>query len=140
MTPALRLAVLPDLYAVCRLDASAAVPDWTQVGAFTSVTRTPQELSIVCQSASVPTEVTALRDWRCLRVEGPLDFALTGVMAALASPLAEAGVSIFTLATYDTDYLLVRAAQLAQAIAALVAAGHTVTEASASGESQPFVG
>src|SRR5580765_5671771 len=104
MTPALRIVVLPGLYAVCRLDASAAVPDWAQVGAFTSVTRTPHELSIVCQSVSVPPEVTALRDWRCLRLEGPLDFALTGVMAALASPLAEAGVSIFTLATYDTDY------------------------------------
>lgn len=140
MKPASCLAVLPNLYAVCRLDASTAVPDWSQVGTFTSVTRTPHELSIVCQSTSVPTEVTALRDWRCLRVEGPLDFALTGVMAALASPLAEASVSIFTLATYDTDYLLVRAAQLAQAIAALVAAGHTVTEASASGEIQPFAG
>ena len=82
----------------------------------------------ICLSASAPDGVTALRDWRCLRVTGPLDFALTGVMAALAAPLAEASVSLFAVATYETDYLLVREGQLAHAIAALEAAGHSVEE------------
>ena len=92
-----------------------------------SVTRTAAELSIVAPSAAVPPEVRAERDWRALRVAGPLDFALTGILASLAAPLADAGVSIFALSTYDTDYVLVRHPQLDVALAALRAAGHTVT-------------
>jgi hypothetical protein len=123
----LTLTLLPDVYAICRLDATSAIPVWT-LGAsgFVSITRTGDELPIVCTEASTPDDVTASRGLRCLRVAGPLDFALVGVLASLATPLVEAGVSICAVSTYDTDYLLVRDAHLAAAIQALTAAGHTV--------------
>ena len=80
----------------------------------------------MCAAARVPDGVRAQRGWRALAVEGPLDFALTGVLAAVAVPLAEAGISIFAVSTYDTDYVLVRADRLADAVAALRGAGHSV--------------
>jgi hypothetical protein len=117
--------------AVCRLDAGEPLPAWALSGAsaLVSITRTTAELSVVCTQEDVPDGVRAERNWRCLMVEGPLDFSLTGVLAALLAPLAEAGVSIFALSTFDTDCLLIRAAQLDTAIAALSAAGHVVVAA-----------
>lgn len=120
------LALLPDTFAVCRLDPTAAIPAWASSGNFTAITRTPDELSIVCAQTSVPAGITAERNWRCLKVVGPLDFALTGILAALAVPLAQAGISIFAISTYDTDYLLVQAAHLAQALTVLREAGWIV--------------
>lgn len=120
------LIVLPDEFAVVRLDATDAIPAWAIAAPISSTTRTLEELSIVCAASHVPAQVTAERGWRCLRVAGKLDFASTGILASIASPLADAGVSIFALSTYDTDYLLVRRSALAAAIAALTAAGHDV--------------
>jgi hypothetical protein len=123
----MKLLVLPDRLAVCRLARDVAVPAWAWQGTLVSVTRTDNELSIVCDEASVPEcAATVERGWRVLRVAGTLDFALVGVLARLAAPLAEAGVSIFALSTFDTDYLLVREASLDVAVAALCAAGHDV--------------
>jgi len=124
----LRLQVLPETYAVCRLELTAALPDWALAGSFFSVTRTHDELSIVCSQSSVPAGVTCEPDWRGLKVIGPLDFALIGILAGLAGALAGAGVSLFALSTYDTDYLLVRAKDLPLAVQALAAAGHLVDE------------
>ena len=125
MPPSLTLDVLPERFAVVRLAADAAVPEWAQgAGALVSVTRTADELSIVCPEAAVPTDLPAQRGFRGLRVRGPLDFSVVGVLASLAGPLAAAGVSLFALSTYDTDYLLVRAADLERAVAALAGAGH----------------
>ena len=121
------LTVLDGRFAVCRLDAGSTPPGWAfAASGFVSVTRTPDEVSVVCEAAAAPEGVLAVRDWRCLRVEGQLDFALTGILASLAAPLAEAGVSIFVVNTYDTDYVFVREAALDRAVAALEAAGHTV--------------
>ena len=125
---ALRLRLLPERCAVCRLDPDAAVPDWAAQGSLWSISRTGRELSIVCGEAAVPGDVLAERGWRVLEVAGPLDFALTGILAALAVPLAAAGISIFALSTYDTDYVLVRQAQLAAAITALRRAGMQIDE------------
>lgn len=122
----LELRVLPGRLAVCRLPADAPIPNWAQVSTLVSVTRTADELSIVCSEADVPRDVTAERGWRALQVAGPLDFALTGVLAALAVPLADAGVSIFALSTYDTDYVLVRHDDLPFAVVALERTGHRV--------------
>jgi uncharacterized protein len=119
--PGLRLTLLPDHFAVCRLPADAPTPE-----RFWSVTRTADELSVICSDADVPAGAEVQPDWRGLQVAGPLDFALTGVAAALTVPLAEAGVSVLPVATYDTDYLFVRASALDAAVAALRAAGHTV--------------
>jgi hypothetical protein len=124
----MRLLLLPGLFAVCRLDPKASLPAWAITGSssLVSIIRTANELSIVCAQEDAPDDVRQERDWRCLMVEGPLDFSLTGVLSALLAPLADAGVSIFALSTFDTDYLLVRAAQLGLAVEALSAAGHLV--------------
>ncbi len=122
----LTLTIIPGRFAVCRLDAQEAVPAWALEGAISSVTRTPEELSVVCREAAVPEGVPSETGWACLKVAGPLDFSLTGVMAALAGPLADAAISLFAVSTYDTDYLLVKAATLDDAVAALTRSGHTV--------------
>lgn len=127
--PELSLALLPEQLAICRLAPDAPLPSWAANGSFVSITRTAAELSIVCGQQRVPETVQAERDWCCLAVAGPLDFALTGVLVALALPLAQSGISIFALSTYDTDYLLVRAHDLDRALAALRAAGHQVQTA-----------
>jgi uncharacterized protein len=122
----LTLTVLPDRYAICKLDAKAAVPDWATGDEFVSISRTRDELSIVCPERNLPAEAKCARDWRVLRCEGPLDFSLTGIMSSLAMPLAEAGVPIFPIATHDTDYVLVKEPQLEAAIHALTSYGHAV--------------
>lgn len=120
------LTLLPDALAVCRLPAGTPAPAWLDGEGFASVTRTADETSVVCRAAIVPAGVRAEVGWRALRVAGPLDFALTGVLLALLAPLAAAGVSVFALSTFDTDYVLVREAALDGALAALRAAGHRV--------------
>jgi hypothetical protein len=121
----LSLVLLPDPFAVCRLPADAPFPAWAK-GEFVSITRTADELSVVCREDAVPEGVRREAGWRCLRVDGTLDLALVGVLAALAVPLAEAGVSVFAVSTFDTDYLLLKEANLAKGIEALRAAGHHV--------------
>ena len=123
----LRLLPLPGTLAVCRLEPTAAVPVWAE-GGFTSVTRTKDELSVVCYANRVPAEVRAVRDWKAWRVAGTLEFSMVGVLASLAGPLANDGVSIFVMSTFDTDYLLVREPQAARAIASLRAAGIGVSD------------
>jgi len=116
----------PDVYAVVRLEPDAELPAWAVEGRFTSVTRTDSELSIVCVADAVPPGASAERGWRLLEVAGPLDFSLSGILASLAAPLAEAEVTLFALSTFETDYLLVREQQLARASAALRHAGHAI--------------
>jgi len=120
------LVILPDTFAVCHLDASAPIPSWVTNGNFASITRTRDELSIVCVQRDVPADVRCERDWRALNVEGPLDFALTGILASLATPLANASISIFAISTFDTDYVLVKADKLEQAIQVLRKAGYQI--------------
>ena len=120
MTARLKLSVLDEPLAVCRLAPEAALPTWlTWSGDLTAVCRTPEELSLVCREGEVPAEVRSERGWRAFKVAGPLDFALTGILASLAGPLAEADISLFAVSTFDTDYLLVRASDLERAKAVL---------------------
>jgi hypothetical protein len=95
--------------AICRLPPTSPIPDWIGDIDFVSVTRTPDELSIVCYETQVPGEVKAERNWRMVGIKGPLDFSMTGVLASLVSPLSDAGIAVFAISTYDTDYLLVKA-------------------------------
>ena len=120
----LTLDLLDGPYAACRLDPREAVPAWAWTGQLTSVTRTDAELSIVCaQDAVAATVEHAEHGWRALRVAGPLDFNAVGIMARLTAPLARAGISILALATFDTDYLLIREIDLDRALAALRTVG-----------------
>jgi hypothetical protein len=119
----LTLVVLPGIYAICRLPAAEAFPSWA-TGEFVAITRTANELSVVCRQEAVPDGVRHEGGWRCLRVVGTLDFTLVGVLASLVLPLAEAGVSVFCISTFDTDYLLVR--DLDRATEALQRAGHSI--------------
>ncbi|MGF1479140.1 MAG: ACT domain-containing protein [Cyanophyceae cyanobacterium] len=121
----LTLGVLPDVFTICQLAPTSAIPDWA-TGSFVSITRCRDELSIVCPLACVPELMRGDR-WRCLQVAGPLDFSLIGILAALASPLAEANIPIFAISTYNTDYLLVKEEYLEQAIAVLSQAGHRIS-------------
>jgi hypothetical protein len=123
---ALDLDLMPGAYAICRWPAGEALPAWVNQGGFVSVTRTPTELSAVCTFEAVPAGTVCEGPWRMFAVRGPLDFSLTGVMASLASPLANAAVSMFAISTYDTDYVLVRAGDVERAAHALRSAGHRV--------------
>ena len=122
----LTLSFLPKTYAICRLDPATPNPAWAMTGDFWSLIRTRDELSVVCEEHALPKDISREGGWRILKCEGPLDFALTGIMAAIAEPLADAGVSIFPLATYDTDYVLVKHAQIEIAAQALIDYGHVV--------------
>jgi hypothetical protein len=122
----LTLLVLRDRVAICRLDPESPLPPWLPASGFVSITRTDDELSIVCAEDRVPATVKSSRGWRALKVEGPLPFDLTGVLASIVSPLAEAEITLFAFATYDTDYVLVMDEKLEAAVAALTRAGHRV--------------
>ena len=122
----LPLVILADKLAVCRLAVEAPFPDWARPVDLLAFIRTRDELTVVCVERLVPPETTAERGWRALQVQGPLDFALVGVLAAITAPLAEAGVSIFAISTYDTDYILVKEDALERAIQALGQAGFLV--------------
>ena len=121
------LTILADSLAICRLSPAADVPEWAMIGEFVSITHSSDELSIVCAEEYVPADVQADREWRALRVEGPLDLALTGILASLANPLAEAQINLFAVSTFDTDYLLVKGYNLSRACEMLRQAGHAVS-------------
>jgi len=121
----LALTVLPSAFAICRLPFDALVPAWVR-GEWLSITRTADELSIVCEQDRVPANVQADPDWRCLKVQGPLDLSLIGILAALTAPLAQARIGLFAVSTYGTDYLLVKEINLDQAMRVLRETGFEI--------------
>ncbi len=121
----MNLSVVPGEYAVCRLGPDASVPELDH-DAFFSITRTADETSIVCDVRSIPDGVECEAEWRILKIEGPLDFDLIGVLAQIASPLADANVSVFAISTFETDYVLVRTGDLDRAVETLREAGQTI--------------
>jgi len=125
-----RLILLPGVLAICRLEATASIPEWATLCPFWSMTRTEEELSLVCPETNVPQEVKRETGWRALKVEGPLDFSLTGILASLTAPLATGKISVFAVSTYDTDYLLVKDEQLEKAVQALREDGYEIKESS----------
>jgi uncharacterized protein len=120
------LSLLLETFAICRLAPDAVVPEWATHGQFFSLTRTSEELSVIAETAFVPENWLTKVSWRVMKVHGPFDLSEVGVLAALVAPLAGAGVSVFTISTFDTDYLLVQCVQLREAMTALRNAGHTV--------------
>ena len=131
--PRQRFSVVAGTYAVCRLPADAAVPLWALApGGFASVTRTADELSIVCEEARVPApQPKSFRGesgFALLKIHGPFSLDTVGILAAMAKPLADAGISILAIGTFDTDYLLVKRPQAARAVVALTQSGHALVE------------
>jgi hypothetical protein len=145
---AVDLVLLAEAYAVCRLPAGAPLPaellpSSSRPGArartaagsgapdlgVVAVTWTSDETSVICRADRVPAGAVVETGWRCFKVAGSLDLALTGILASIAGPLAQARVNIFAFSTYDTDYVLVPAVRLATALAALAGAGHRISEA-----------
>jgi hypothetical protein len=122
----LTLHLVPGDFAVCRLAPNEPVPTWAGSPVFSSVTRTAEELSIACPAAPVPSAIKAERDWRLLKIAGPFAFDAIGILAAVTEPLGRAGISLLAIATFDTDYVLIKAARLDDAIRVLEAAGHNV--------------
>lgn len=133
----MELDVHPTRLAVCGLAPDLPVPMWVpeEADPLVSVTRTGDELSIVAPEAVVPEDVTVERGWRALSVRGPLEFSMTGVLASLSGPLADAGIPVFVVSTYDTDWLLVRDGDLDRAVDVLRAAGHHIPGSAGEGTS-----
>lgn len=122
----LRFTPLPDTYAITRLPADAAVPDWAGGTGLTSITRAEDELSIVCRADLIPATVTAERGWSALRVDTLADLDEPGVVMAAVTPISSAGLGVFVFSTHLRDYLLVRSAALRQCRSLLEQAGHVV--------------
>lgn len=116
----LTMRLLKEKYGVCRLGENEPIPEWAKKGDFYAITKTSDELSIVCSQENIPHDINCERDWRILKVEGPLDFSLIGILASISTLLAQSGISIFAISTYDTDYILVKEKDIDRAIHALI--------------------
>jgi hypothetical protein len=120
----LKFRWLPGPYAIVRLAPESPVPDWATQGDFSSITRTADELSIVCGSENLPPDVHSPHRWICLKLDGPFPFSQTGVLLSFIEPLSKNGIPIFAISTHDTDYVLIQEEWAGAAISALQAAGH----------------
>jgi len=123
----LKFRQLPGVYAIVRLAPDAAVPDWASRGDFTSITRTADELSIVCPTENLPDDVASSQRWTCLKLQGPFPFSLTGVLLSFIEPLSSNGIPIFAISTYDTDYVLIQEEFAGAAVNVLREAGHELS-------------
>jgi hypothetical protein len=120
----LKFRQLPGTYAICRLPADAPIPERTATASFASITRSADELSIVCLTGQAPHNAKCEAPWTCFKLEGPFPFAQTGVLTSFIDPLATKGVPIFAISTFDTDYVLVKQEFAETALKTLQAAGH----------------
>jgi hypothetical protein len=121
---ALKFRQLPGHYAIVRQDSNSPVPVWATMGDLISITRTADELSIVCPTDHVPKEsATGLR-WVCFKLEGPFPFSQTGVLLSFIEPLSNNRIPIFAISTYDTDYVLIPQEHISRALGLLLEAGH----------------
>jgi uncharacterized protein len=124
----LTFSFVEGFYTIVRMSPDATIPEWATRGAFFSITRTADELSLVVAESTLPAEIQASRNWRLLKVHGPFAFKEAGVLASLANPLARLGVGIFVISTYDTDYLLVQQENVPVAVETLEHAGHRILQ------------
>jgi hypothetical protein len=120
------IQLLPGEFAIARLPADAAVPAWADAKTFSAVTRTGDELSVLCPAAQVPTDVKHEGGWRIFKLRGPFNFTETGILSSVLDPLAFSRISILALSTFDTDYVLVKGTELEAAIRTLRNADHTI--------------
>ena len=113
------LTLLPEKMAVCRTNPDESFPDWLPSSGFWSLTKTADELSLVISEHLAPSGWQVENGWRCLKVEGPLDFSLTGILSGLAAPLAAADIPVFAISTYETDYMLIKQEYVEKALVVL---------------------
>lgn len=124
--PILTMKLVEGTYGVSRLEQGSAIPAWASQGGFFSIVKTEDELSIVCDVAVIPAGVTCEQPWKILKVQGPLDFALVGILSKISQVLADIAVSIFAISTYDTDYILMKEQDLQKAVTALESANYEI--------------
>jgi hypothetical protein len=124
----MNLHYLPGEYSICSLTPEEPLPDWDIGEGFYAYVRTDEEQSIICQTSQVPPGITQEADWCCFAVEGPLEFSQVGVLADLLHPLASAGVPVFVVSTYQTDYIMIKQEQQDTARKAWNKAGHMVQD------------
>jgi uncharacterized protein len=124
----LNLIVLKNLYAICKLDKDSSIPDWVNKSDFYSLTSTMDELSIVCNQAGIKPDANFLvdKDWRCLKIDSVLDLSLIGIIADISNIFKDNKIPIFTVSTYNTDYILVREQNLNTAIECLRVKGYKI--------------
>jgi hypothetical protein len=120
------MKLLKGEYGVCKLDSDSKIPSWSTKGDFFNITKTNDELSLVCDATFVPEGVVCEKDWKVLKILGPLDFALVGILSSISTVLAENGISIFAISTYDTDYILVKEKNLEKTITCLREANYEI--------------
>lgn len=120
----LKFLRLKGLYAIVRLAPEAGVPEWATRGEFTSISRTPDELSVVCAVDNLPPDFSTQQRWNCLKLEGPFPFSMTGVLLSFIEPLSSRGIPIFVISTYDTDYVLIQEEFIDSALTILNDMGH----------------
>ncbi|WP_446897127.1 ACT domain-containing protein [Clostridium sp. LBM24168] len=122
----LKIRLLKEKFCVCRLNRDEDIPKWIKDDEFYSVTRTSEELSIVCVQNDIPDDIQCEKDWRILKIQGPLDFSLIGVLASISNILSENDISIFAISTYDTDYILVKNSDISNAVNSLSNSGYEI--------------
>jgi len=124
----LQLSLLKDKYGICTLPNTAPIPGWALTQSLASVTRTDKELTIVCHREIIPSQYQSDLNWRCFKIDGAFDLDQVGVISSISSPLAEAGISIYVISTYETDYFLIQEHNLEQTISVLSGSGHSITK------------
>jgi hypothetical protein len=122
----LKFRQLPGTYAIVRLASDAAIPAWATKGEFTSITRTADELSVVCPAENLPADVQSPHRWVCFKIEGPFPFSQTGVLLSFIRPLSEKEIPIFAISTFDTDYVLIPKDHIGAAMDILREASHEI--------------
>ena len=116
---------MPENYAICSFPPDAAFPDWEHHPSILSITKTPKEITLVCEENLVPGECTQSENWKCIKVEGSFDLDAVGVLSSIAGPLAQNGISLYVISTYDTDYILIHAKNIEKTVSCLRESGHT---------------
>ena len=124
----LQLSLLKYKYGLCTLPNTAPIPDWALTQSLASITRTEKELTIVCQLEILPSQYQSGLNWRCFKIDGSFDLNQIGVISSISSPLADAGISIYVISTYDTDYFLIQEQNLEKTISVLSNSGHYITK------------
>ena len=122
----LQLSLLKDKYGICTLPNTAPIPDWALTQSLASITRTEKELTIVCRLEILPSQYQSDLKWRCFKIDGSFDLNQIGVISSISSPLADAGISIYVISTYDTDYFLIQEQNLEKTISVLSNSGHYI--------------